>query len=134
MRKLRNLHLATILILFITPASLRGERTRWVSVQKIYAKGKHNAWPDMCRWRDKIYVVFPGHGAGHAETHGVVVLESDDDETWPAETLFFLPTEERLYLLYWTMAKGNTDVAAEKKQELKKRWMGQGGTKNSWQR
>ncbi len=64
LRKLRNLHLATILILFITPASLRGERTRWVSVQEIYAKGKHNAWPDMCRWRDKIYVVFPAPAPG----------------------------------------------------------------------
>ncbi len=82
-------------------------------------------------------VVLESDDAEHWET----VLDTrpsdwrfEDDETWPAETLFFLPTEERLYLRYWAMAKGNTDVAAEKKQELKKQWMGLGGTENSWQR
>ena len=132
--RLNNACLFTILILLFIPASVGANRTRWVSVEEIYAKGKHNAWPDMCRWRDKIYVVFPGHGKGHAETHGIVILESqdtkswkttldtppsdwqlEDDETWPAETIFFLPTEERLYLLYWAIAKGNTEVPAEKK-------------------
>ena len=27
---------------------------RWVNVQEIYADGKHNAWPDICRWRGQI--------------------------------------------------------------------------------
>ena len=150
---LKKQSIATILILMVTSVSFGQNRTRWVSVKEIYAQGKHNAWPDMCRWRDKYYIVFPANAAGHAENHDVVVLESQDadqweivldtpssdwvleeDETWPAETLFFMPTKERLYLLYWASARGNTEVSAEKKQELKKEWMALGGTENSWRR
>ena len=141
-----------VLFLVVSASADASERTRWVSVQEIYAKGKHNAWPDMCRWRGKYYVVFPGHGAGHAELHRVVLLCSEDgqhwetvmnsppaewrledDETWPAETLFFLPTDERLYILYWAAAKGNTDVSEDQKKQLKQEWMELGGNENSWQ-
>ena len=145
--------LVAVLLLAFLPLGTSGERTRWVSVKEIYSQGKHNGWPDLCRWRDKYYVVFPAHGVGHQAPHDVVVLASDDaeqwesvldtpptdwqledDETWPAETLFFLPTEKRLYLLYWASARDNTDVSEERRNQLKKQWMELGGNENSWQR
>ena len=106
----------------LTPAS----HARWVSFQEVYSKGKHNAWPDLCRWRDRYYLTFPAHGEGHAETHGIAILSSPDlqkwelvldqppdywrmdgKEVWPAQTVFFLPTERRLFLVFWSRAQGD---------------------------
>ena len=64
---------------------------KWVDVKEIYAKGKHNACPDLCSWNGRYYVVFAGHGEGHAETHGVVMLSSADGETW--DTVFDEPQQ-----------------------------------------
>ena len=155
LRRLPSARIGLTILWFLAAAnSINAEgRTRWVSVQEIYSKGKHNAWPDLCRWRGKYYVVFPGHGAGHGSPHGVVILESTDavnwtmtldvphthwqldaDETWPAETLFFLPTENRLYMLFWASAKGNTTVSETKRRQLKQRWIELGGSEASWNR
>lgn len=130
-----------------------GENTRWVSVKEVYANGQHNAWPDLTRWRGKYYLVFPAHARGHGNAHGLVMLVSADgeewetildvphtywqieeDETWPAETIFFLPTKTRLYVVFWTSARGNMEVSSEKKAALKKEWLSLGGSEKSWER
>lgn len=126
---------------------------RWVRVEEIYADGTHNAWPDLCYWQGRYYVVFPSHGKGHGGAHSVVILSSPDqyswetvldiphtewqiekDETWAAETLFFLPTDERLYVVFWTRARGNADIQPQKEALLRKRWRDLGGSNTSWQR
>ena len=55
---------------------------RWVNVQEIYADGKHNAWPDICRWRDRYYVTFNSGGVGHSNGHSVCLLSSVDGQRW----------------------------------------------------
>ena len=55
---------------------------RWVNVQEIYADGKHNAWPDICRWRNRYYVIFNSGGVGHSNGHSVCLLSSVDGERW----------------------------------------------------
>ncbi len=137
------------------PQPACSQSMKWVSVKEVYSKGKHNAWPDMCRWRDRFYLVFAGHGQGHAETHGVVIMSSADgdqweaifdqqqqqwkirdDDTYTAMTSFFLPTADRLYIVFWNRANNLdlTTVSAEKKKALKQQWLDLGGTDESFQR
>ena len=145
--------LAACLLLAVAGPSLAQNRTRWLSVSEVYGEGKHNAWPDLCQWRDQYYVVFLGHGQSHSGGHGVVILRSEDavnwqkimhidasdwkldrDESWPAETLFFLPTADRLIIVFWTRASGDMNVSDERKAELHEQWMELGGSEESWQR
>ena len=154
MKRLLVSFLTTLLALALPP-TVSSQSMKWVSVQEIYAKGKHNAWPDLCRWRDQYYVVFAGHGEGHAEPHGVVMLSSPDgehwetvfdepqqhwkihdDESWSAMTSFFLPTAERLYVVFWSRSN-NPDwakIPAGKERELKRQWLELGGNEQSFQR
>ena len=55
---------------------------RWVNVQEIYADGKHNAWPDICRWQNRYYVTFNSGGVGHSNGHSICLLSSTDGERW----------------------------------------------------
>ena len=146
--------LASLLLVPAWAAPAQGQTgMRWVNVQEIYAKGKHNAWPDICRWKDKYYMGFPAHAAGHAEPHGVVILSSADgenwetvfdvgpehwrmsaNENWPATALFFLPTEDRLHVVFWSRATGDATIAPEKKEALRKEWLALGGAKESFER
>ncbi len=145
--------LATCLILMAAGPCLAQNRTRWLSVTEVYGEGKHNAWPDLCKWRDRYYIVFPGHGHSHGGGHGVVILSSKDtvnwqktfhidagewqlegDENWPAETLFFLPTADRLIIVFWSRAQGDMNVTDDRKAELHTQWMALGGSEDSWKR
>ena len=53
--------------------SLAKARYRWVSVREIRGDGTHNAWPDICRWRDRYYVAFNSGGQNHGGGHGLTV-------------------------------------------------------------
>jgi hypothetical protein len=53
-----------------------------LSVEKIWDRGKHNAFTDLIRWRDKWYCTFreaDGHVGGDGRLR---VLESADGRTW----------------------------------------------------
>ena len=146
--------LAVAMAIFVAaPAAHAQSGTRWVKVEEIYADGEHNAWPDMCRWKGRYYVMFPARGASHRGGHGVMILASTDaqkweevlsvkpgqwlldrDEVWPAETVFFLPTKDRLFVLFCSRAKGDMNVLEEKKAGLKKQWMELGGSDTSFKR
>src|SRR5437867_193599 len=114
---------------------------RWISVREIYGDGNHNAWPDICRWKDRYYVIFNSGGKHHGAGHGVTLLSSIDGETW--EKVFqtrsdewgviagttrtalcpkLLPTKDKLIVLFYFYTSGSMDVTAEEKAELKRRW------------
>ena len=115
---------------------------RWVNVQEIYADGKHNAWPDICRWRNRYYVTFNSGGVGHSNGHSICLLSSTDGERWEkvierpsiewavstdatrgALCPKLLPTDDRLIVMFYYYAPGETDVSDEQKQHLKGRWL-----------
>ena len=138
--------LIVLFALLSTPAAAAS--MRWISVREVYADGAHNAWPDMCRWQGRYYIAFASSGGGHAEGHGVIVLSSTDGDDWQVETtidkqswkirpnesmtamtVFFLPTPERLHMVFWSRIndKSMADLPADKKDELKKQWLAHGG-------
>lgn len=58
-----------------------------VEVYKIWDQGKHNAFTDLIRWRDKWYCVFreaDGHVGGDGKLR---VLESTDGKSWSSAAL-----------------------------------------------
>lgn len=56
-------------------------------VEKIWAKGNHNAFTDLIRFQGKWYCVFR-EGTGHASGPGTIrVLVSDDGKKWEASAL-----------------------------------------------
>ena len=126
---------------------------RWVNVQEIYADGKHNCWPDICRWRDRYYVAFNSGGRGHANGHRICIISSDDGVEWvkdhetdpdewaPSDDANrggtcpkLLPTEDRLFLMFNYYREGQGEIADEQKQEFASRWRELGGSTESFER
>ena len=126
---------------------------RWVNVQEIYADGKHNAWPDICRWRNRYYVTFNSGGVGHSNGHSICLLSSTDGERWEkiiecpsiewtistdatrgALCPKLLPTNDRLIVMFYYYAPGETNVSDEQKQHIKGRWLELNGSEQSFER
>ena len=128
-------------------------RYRWVSVREIRGDGTHNAWPDICRWRDRYYVAFNSGGQNHGGGHGLTVLSSADGLHW--ETVLhkpagewgvlenttrttvcpsFLPLEDRLILVFYFYTEGDMEVSPQRKADLKRRWLSLKGSEESFQR
>jgi hypothetical protein len=66
---------------------LCAQEPRLLSVTKIWDAGKHNAFTDLIRWRDKWYCTFreaDGHVGGDGKLR---VLESGDGKTWQSVAL-----------------------------------------------
>ncbi len=81
------------------------------SVERIYADGKHNAWPDITKWRGHYYIVFSS-GSGHTEfDHVAVILRSSDLKNWKVayktaftvgdSKLLALPDKLMVYYVYY---------------------------------
>ena len=115
---------------------------RWVHVQEIYEDGKHNAWPDICRWHNRYYVAFNCGGKGHANGHGICIISSADGENWEKviETASdewapsadatrggtcpkLLPTDDKLIVMFNYYASGHPNISDAEKTQLKKRWL-----------
>ena len=126
---------------------------RWTNVREIYSDGKHNAWPDICRWRDRYYAVFNSRGKHHGAGHGMCLLSSPDGEKWEEVLLTgedewgvmpdttrptlcpkLLPTKDRLIVVFYFYTPGDTNVSSEEKAELKRRWLELNGSEESFQR
>lgn len=74
------------LVLFGSPEA-RGEGPRLIAVSKIWDQGKHNAFTDLARWRDRWYCVFR-EGDGHVGGDGQVrVITSADGNSWTSAAL-----------------------------------------------
>ena len=128
-------------------------RYRWVSVREVHGDGTHNAWPDICRWRDRYYVAFNSGGMNHGGGHGLLVLSSADGLKW--ETVLqksagewgilanttrttvcpkFLPLKDRLILVFYFYTSGDMDVSPQRKADLKRRWLSLKGSEESFER
>ena len=126
---------------------------RWLNVQEIYADGRHNAWPDICRWRGRWYVAFNCGGGGHGGGHGLCFLSSADGVEWVREHATgpdewapsdgatrggtcpkLLPTEERLYVIFNYYREGVGDAEAGRREALARRWRELGGSPRSFER
>ena len=92
------------------------------SVRKAYNDGNHNAFTDLCRYRDRYYLTFRNCPDGHMlfTTSRILVLESDDTRTWREVCAFNVPERDvrdphfmvfrdRLYVLSGTWLVDPTD-------------------------
>ncbi len=84
MPHLRPLVLFSLAVLaFFGPERLlHGQEPKILEVRKIWDQGKHNAFTDLIRWRNKWYCVFRealGHVGGDGQLR---VLESTDGQSW----------------------------------------------------
>jgi len=66
------------------------------SVRPVYADNNHNAFTDLCRFRDDYYLTFrscpEGHGISSAAS--IVVLRSKDAQTWEKVHMFSVPDRD----------------------------------------
>ncbi|MFQ5731580.1 MAG: exo-alpha-sialidase [Planctomycetaceae bacterium] len=77
--------LATLAAMFAGPAS--AAKPAVVSVRKIWDKGKHNAFTDLIRFRDKFFCTFR-EGNAHVGGDGAIrVLVSGDGAKWESAAL-----------------------------------------------
>ena len=132
-----------------SPAS----RYRWTNVREIYADGKHNAWPDICRWRNRYYVVFNAGGENHGGPHSMCLMSSTNGEKWEtvlrtkpgewgvlADTTHpticpkLLPTSDRLIIVFYFYTPGHAQVSEKHKADLKRRWLELKGSEESFAR
>lgn len=75
------------IVLHIAAGPAGGAEPRILSVQKIWDQGRHNAFTDLIRWRDKWYCTFreaDDHVGGDGQLR---VLESADGEAWTSVAL-----------------------------------------------
>jgi hypothetical protein len=79
--------LSFALVLSLNLAPAHAAAPELVSVQKIWDQGKHNAFTDLIRWRDRWYCTFretDGHVGGDGQLR---VLVSDDGLKWDSAAL-----------------------------------------------
>ena len=126
---------------------------RWINVQEIYADGRHNAWPDICRWKNRLYVAFNSAGGSHGGGHGLCFLSSADGIEWRKEFETepnewapsddanrggtcpkMLPVGDRLYVMFNYYREGVGDIDADQKAALASRWRELGGSEQSFER
>ncbi len=126
---------------------------RWINVQEIYADGKHNCWPDICRWRGRYWVSFNSAGKGHSNGHRICLISSADGVEWVKEHETgpnewapsddadrggtcpkLLATDDRLYVMFNYYRKGEAEVADAEKQKFADRWRQLGGSDESFER
>lgn len=74
--------LFALAVSFLFLPSLRAAGPELLSAAKIWDQGKHNAFTDLIRWRDRWYVAFR-EADGHIGGDGKIrVLESQDGSKW----------------------------------------------------
>lgn len=82
--------LIAVLVAVASPICLAGEgaeQPQIVSVKKIWEKGAHNAFTDLCRFRDQWYCTFR-EAEGHVRGDGQIrVLHSEDGDRWESAAL-----------------------------------------------
>ena len=75
---------------------VRAEGVEAVSVRKIWDQGKHNAFTDLVRFKDKWYCTFR-EGDAHVGGDGKIrILVSSDGESWESAALIEDSEDEAL--------------------------------------
>ena len=66
------------------------------SVRRIYDDGNHNAFTDLCRFRNSFYLTFRNCPDGHMvhATSRIMVLESQDAAEWRVAHTFSVPNRD----------------------------------------
>jgi hypothetical protein len=96
-------------------------RVEVTSVRRVFHNGEHNAFTDLCRFRDRFYLTFRSCPDGHGvnPTASIIVLASDDARTWHEAHRFrvrdrdtrdphFLIFRDRLFVYTGTWYCGET--------------------------
>lgn len=75
----------------MTNPKFPGIRVR--DIRKIYDDGRHNAFTDLCRFRDRFYLAFRSSPDGHqvSPTSRILVLSSVDGRAWSEVFAFSVP-------------------------------------------
>jgi len=95
-------------------------------MQTAYADGKHNAFTDLIRWRDRYYLCFR-HATSHMSMDGEIrVMSSPDMKTWTPcgtpDTMgddrdpHFVAAEKALYVYFgtWSLVHANDHGAPDR--------------------
>jgi lysophospholipase L1-like esterase len=72
-------------------------KVRVESVRRVFHNGEHNAFTDMIRFEDKLYLTFRSCPDGHMvhPTSSILILSSDDDgESWQQVHEFSVPLRD----------------------------------------
>ncbi|MBI1298135.1 hypothetical protein GC175_24640 [bacterium] len=66
------------------------------AIHKVFDNGNHNAFTDLCRFRDHIYLTFRTCPDGHMlfTSSRIVVLRSQDGQEWTQVHLFGVPKRD----------------------------------------
>ena len=95
---MRVLHFlpACLLVLAVTEASGELPPVQVESVRQVFHNGEHNAFTDMCRFQGRFYLTFRSCPDGHGvhPTSSIIVLSSDDTQTWRQVHRFNVPKRD----------------------------------------
>lgn len=96
------------------------------SVRRLFHNGEHNAFTDLCRFRDRLYLTFRSCPDGHMvhPTASILVLSSSDGTDWQPVHQFrvplrdtrdphFLVFRDRLFVYTGTWYSGATTLPRE---------------------
>ena len=63
------------------------------AVHQVFNDGNHNAFTDLCRFKDRFYLTFRSCPNGHSvsDTARIIVLASEDTREWTQVTTFSVP-------------------------------------------
>ena len=66
------------------------------NLRKAFDDGRHNAFTDLCRFRDRIYLTFRSCPDGHMvySTSSIIVLSSADGQEWEEVFSFHVPLRD----------------------------------------
>ena len=70
------------------------------SIRRIFDDGSHNAFTDLCRFRDRLWLIFRSCPDGHMifRTSRICVMSSaDEGESWQHEFDFSAPDRVRAW-------------------------------------
>src|SRR5918996_1387713 len=79
---MRQFRYGVFSVFLLAAVSASAAEPEVVSVRKIWDEGKHNAFTDLVRWRDKWYCTFREADAHVGGDGKLRVLESADGERW----------------------------------------------------
>jgi hypothetical protein len=87
---------AGLLLAAGTANSQAGPKVRVENVRRAFHNGEHNAFTDLIRWGDRIWLTFRSCPDGHmvASTASVIVLSSADGKEWRQEHRFSVPKRD----------------------------------------
>lgn len=96
------------------------------SVRRVFHNGEHNAFTDLCRFRDRLYLTFRSCPDGHMvhPTSSIIVLSSADGADWQQVHRFHVPLRDtrdphflvfrdRLFVYTGTWYSGKTSPPRE---------------------